>query len=132
MRISKAEKRELRILSWPVWSVPQPSVDHAMAACPLIRRRGPRHSRGVLAALGATSRPPSPRTEDPLEHREPVTAIAFSPDGARVVTASADNSARVWELPMDAGSLADWQRRARCAPFALDNGVLVENHSSCP
>jgi hypothetical protein len=33
---------------------------------------------------------------------------------------------------MDAGSLADWQRRARCAPFALGNGVLIENHSPCP
>lgn len=33
---------------------------------------------------------------------------------------------------MDASSLADWRRRARCAPFALDNGVLVENHSACP
>jgi uncharacterized protein with WD repeat len=36
----------------------------------------------------------------PLEgHRGPVTSVAFSPDGRRVVTGSGDNTARVWETP---------------------------------
>lgn len=61
-----------------------------------------------------------------------VTAAAFSSDGGRVVTASWDHTARVWDLPMGSGSLSDWQRRARCAPFALDHDVLVENHAPCP
>jgi hypothetical protein len=30
-------------------------------------------------------------------------------------------ASRFWELSMDESSLADWQRRACCAPFALDN-----------
>src|SRR5262249_41485541 len=42
------------------------------------------------AATGA------PRTP-PLEHQGPVEAASFSPDGRRVVTASADYSARVWD-----------------------------------
>jgi energy-coupling factor transporter ATP-binding protein EcfA2 len=33
----------------------------------------------------------------PLQHREGVRSAAFSPDGARVVTASGDRSARVWD-----------------------------------
>jgi WD40 repeat protein len=57
---------------------------------------------------------------------------ALSPDGARIVTASADHTARVWELPLDSGSLDDWVRRARCDPFTLDDGILVANHSPCP
>jgi eukaryotic-like serine/threonine-protein kinase len=67
----------------------------------------------------------------PLEHGAGVSAAAFSPDGTRVVTAS-KNTGRVWELPLDRSSLEDWQRRARCGPFALENGVLVANHSPCP
>ena len=32
-------------------------------------------------------------------HSGPVWAAAFSPDGLRVVTASADNTARIWNVP---------------------------------
>ena len=32
-------------------------------------------------------------------HRGPVTSVAFSPDGKRVVTGSGDNTARVWDTP---------------------------------
>jgi hypothetical protein len=32
-----------------------------------------------------------------LEHQGPVRSAAFSPDGTRVVTASSDNTARVWD-----------------------------------
>src|SRR5690242_7200036 len=32
-----------------------------------------------------------------LEHRAAVTSARFSPDGARVVTASEDHTARVWD-----------------------------------
>lgn len=55
-----------------------------------------------------------------VEHEYPaaraadtVWAEAFSPDGSRVVTASTDNTARVWELPLDPGSLDDWQQIER-------------------
>ena len=41
----------------------------------------------------ATSKP----VTSPLEHQDQVCCAAFSPDGTRVVTASADNTARVWD-----------------------------------
>jgi WD40 repeat protein len=33
----------------------------------------------------------------PLRHQDAVRSAAFSPDGSRVVTASADNTARIWD-----------------------------------
>jgi WD40 repeat protein len=71
----------------------------------------------------STGRPVTP----PLEHQGHVHAAAFSPDGARVVTASRDRTTRVWALPIDRGSLEDWQLVARCCPFALVDGVLTTN-----
>ena len=38
-----------------------------------------------------------PRTVARLDHDGPVTAVAFSPDGTRVATASGDGSARVFD-----------------------------------
>jgi WD40 repeat protein len=49
----------------------------------------------------------------PLKHQGEVNSDAFSPDGRRVVTASADRAARVWDVllgsasPEDAARLAD-------------------------
>jgi WD40 repeat protein len=69
---------------------------------------------------------------EPLVCDRPIAAVAFSPDGARVIIASRQRSAWIWDLPMDLGSLDDWRRRARCAPFALERSATVANHSSCP
>ena len=69
---------------------------------------------------------------EPLAHERSVAAAAFTPDGTGVVTASYYGTVRVWDLAQDPGSLNDWQRRAHCAPFVLENGMLVENHSPCP
>jgi WD40 repeat protein len=68
----------------------------------------------------------------PLRGQSAIIAAAFSPDGTRVVTASRDGATRAWELPLDNGSLDDWKRRARCGVFALEDGVLVDNHAPCP
>jgi WD40 repeat protein len=32
-------------------------------------------------------------------HEVPVLNAAFSPDGTRIVTASSDNTAQVWDVP---------------------------------
>lgn len=60
-----------------------------------------------------------PVTTAPTGSRASSSACRPS-DGARAVTARADHTTRVRELSMDEGSLADWQRRARCALFALE------------
>jgi hypothetical protein len=50
-----------------------------------------------------------------LEHHAEVWSAAFSPDGTRVVTASSDKTARVWNVGLDIGALADWVRIAEAA-----------------
>jgi WD40 repeat protein len=41
----------------------------------------------------ASGRPLTP----PLEHRKPITLVAYSPDGSRLLTVSEDQTARVWQ-----------------------------------
>jgi WD40 repeat protein len=60
-----------------------------------------------------------------LEHQGYVVGAAFSPDGTRVVTASRDKTARVWDVRTDTGTLADWVSVAERGAFILQGGVLV-------
>ena len=52
----------------------------------------------------------------PLDHDLPVAHAAFSPDGARIVTASADKTARLWDIKADPSNLVSRARAAmpRC------------------
>ena len=61
-----------------------------------------------------------------LEHQREVVSAAFSSDGTRIDTASWDNTARVWDVRPDMGTLADWAAVAERSPFVVDDrGVLV-------
>ena len=72
-----------------------------------------------------------------------MASAAFSPDGTRVVTASYDHTARVWdadtgkllysplpippagEVPLASGTLAEWRTTVeRASPYVLAHGVL--------
>jgi WD40 repeat protein len=97
----------------------------------------PDGTRVVTASADHTARVWDARTgkplTEPLAHQDAVRVAAFSPDGTRVVTASSGLTARVcarvWPLRLDRAPLEDWQRSARCDPFTLDHGVLIENHA---
>jgi WD40 repeat protein len=52
-------------------------------------------------------------------------SAALSPDGTRVVTASRDKTARVWDVGLDLGALADWVRVAERSLFVLEGSLLV-------
>jgi hypothetical protein len=51
-----------------------------------------------------------PLTE-PLKHDGPVDSAQFSPDGTRIVTASRDKTARVWDIPPTAKVTPEWLPR---------------------
>jgi WD40 repeat protein len=94
-------------------------------------------TRVVTASYDKTARVWDARTgqpvlSGPLEHKGTVHTAVFSADGTRVVTASDDRTAVIWVLPIDLGSREDWQLRARCGPFKLENGALIDNDTGCP
>ena len=60
----------------------------------------------------------------PLQHQDVVTAVAFSPDGTRVVTASGDKTARVWDARTGQAVGAPLQHQARASSgMTLGGGV---------
>jgi WD40 repeat protein len=62
-----------------------------------------------------------------LRHAEPVTDIAFSPDGARIATASGDR-VRVWTVEGDwvpAGSLRAWLERSTTAALGTSDTIAT-------
>jgi WD40 repeat protein len=48
-----------------------------------------------------------------------VVTAAFSPDGTRVVTASFDRTALVWDIQLDTGTLEQWSTIAARSPLVL-------------
>jgi WD40 repeat protein len=55
----------------------------------------------------------------PLQHQAEVWSAAFSADGTRVVTASGDKTARVWDMPLASGTAAEWRATmGRTSPSA--------------
>ena len=59
-------------------------------------------------------------------HEGYVTSVAWRRDGRRLVTASTDGTARVWDVSVDERPLADIAASLRClVPFRLDGTVLA-------
>jgi len=59
----------------------------------------------------------------PLTHQDAVRSAAFSPDGTRVVTASLDKTARMWEIPLDD---TPWGAVGARCPFVVINGAIEQ------
>ena len=66
----------------------------------------------------------------PFEHQDVLMSAAFSPDGTRVVTASYDKTARLWDVRPDTGTLEEWAAIAERSRFVLEGIALV--HRSSP
>jgi WD40 repeat protein len=65
-----------------------------------------------------------------LEHGGWVMSAAFSPDGTRIITASFDNTTRVWDVRLDEGRLEQWSAVAERSPFVLNGIALVRRGPS--
>ncbi|HEV2210312.1 MAG TPA: protein kinase [Verrucomicrobiae bacterium] len=71
-----------------------------------------------------------------LKHGEAVPAAAFSPDGKRIVTASADNTAQVWDAQTGLPLTAPMKHNAHVftAEFSHDGRRIVtasDDHTAC-
>lgn len=94
----------------------------------LDRTRGcdqPLRARPAPGWRAATGKPLGPA----LQHQGWVRRAAFSPDGTRVVTASDDHTARVWETELDNTPCAAWPALAARSPFVLNDSGLVQRAS---
>mgnify|MGYP000626740607 CR=1 FL=1 len=62
-------------------------------------------------------------------HEQAVVIAAYSPDGKRIVTASEDNTARVWDVAPESRTAAEIDQLIRCRLFARfasdDSDVIV-------
>jgi len=68
---------------------------HGVAQLTQVLQRHPQHPLAAARLLGAVAQNPFPLVE--LKHSKPVSEIAFTPDGTRLVTGSEDGLARVWD-----------------------------------
>ena len=71
----------------------------------------------------ATGKPLGP----PLRHRKDIQRVAYRPDGRRVLTASMDGTARLWDVPGelggDEGRLRRWVEVASGLELGDDGSV---------
>lgn len=59
-------------------------------------------------------------------HTDGVYSASFSPDGMRIVTASGDKTAKIWDVSLEARSPTEIAALVRCrVPWRLDAGRLL-------
>lgn len=73
-------------------------------------------ANGELALMDATDFHAVDRLPN---HRRPVHAVAWSPDGSRIATASLDNTVRIWHVERRIEILTAW--RGECNDLAFDS-----------
>ena len=61
-----------------------------------------------------------------------VRSAAFSPDGSRIVTASADNTARIWDAATAKEIAVLRGYRVNSAAFSPDGSRIVTARGRCP
>jgi WD40 repeat protein len=62
-----------------------------------------------------------------------IWGAAFSPDGERVLVPEAVTGVvRLWDARVDRGGLDAWTALARCSPFQLRGGALVDRDDALP
>ena len=120
----------------PVWSAIQNSDSTAAlegfaetyaSTCPALAAL----AQDRIAALAPTSEPEPDWTRATYVtlsgHTNSVRSAAFSPDGGRIVTASSDNTARVWDAATgrEIATLSGHMRFVLSAAFSPDGGRIV-------
>jgi WD40 repeat protein len=58
-------------------------------------------------------------------HQAEVASAVFSPDGSRLVTASTDNIAWIWDVRLDPGTPEQWSELAEQSPFVVEGSALT-------
>ena len=89
--------------------------------------RGHRERRQDRAGVGRGDRQAARAPRSRIRAR--VRSAAFSPDGTRMVTASEDQTAQVWKIPLDD---TPWEALAARCPFVVTGGALEQRMPPTP
>ena len=105
-------------------------VVSSLSFTPTLRVFSPDSARVVIGSLGGTTARIFSAVDGALlttlqGHTDFVWCAEFSPDGARVVTASLDHTARVWDAATGATLMTLRGHRVYCCAFSPDGSRVV-------